>query len=163
VQIACQVCGEPFTPTCTRNIICPKVTCKKQAVRANYLKYLDAHPNAHRDGSRKYRALHGYTEPWPAKRAMGIEINTLKTETPCTDCGSRFPPECMDFDHLDGEVKLNNAGTMVAHGYSRESIMSEIAKCEIVCSNCHRIRTRKRRLKNGEGAEDCPVIIEEIV
>jgi hypothetical protein len=52
----------------------------------------------------------------------------------------------MDFDHISGEKK-NNVGTMVAHGHSRQAVMDEIAKCDLVCANCHRIRTRNRGIE----------------
>ena len=64
---------------------------------------------------------------------------------PCADCGNRFETCCMDFDHKDGSSKLFNIGTMFAHHYSMELIKEELAKCELVCANCHRIRTRNRR------------------
>jgi len=47
----------------------------------------------------------------------------------------------MDFDHVRG-VKLFNVGMMTSRSF--ELIDAEIAKCEIVCSNCHRIRTKQR-------------------
>jgi hypothetical protein len=66
-------------------------------------------------------------------------IESLKAN-PCADCGGTFPPECMDFDHLGDKFK-NLARLM---SYSLERIKEELAKCELVCANCHRIRTRKR-------------------
>jgi hypothetical protein len=45
----------------------------------------------------------------------------------------------MEFDHLPGFEKTNNVGNMKSR--SREAILAEIAKCEIVCGNCHRART----------------------
>lgn len=68
--------------------------------------------------------------------------DSLKTG-PCTDCGNRFPPVCMDWDHLPGQVKVRAVGMMLS--YSREKVLAEIAKCELVCANCHRIRTALRR------------------
>lgn len=63
---------------------------------------------------------------------------------PCLDCKGVFPPECMDFDHLPEYPK--SFGIMRAYAsYSKERILAEIAKCEIVCANCHRIRTAARR------------------
>lgn len=59
------------------------------------------------------------------------------------DCRGTFPPECMDFDHRPGEVKLFNVG--VYKRISSQKLEVEIAKCDIVCSNCHRIRTTARR------------------
>lgn len=68
-------------------------------------------------------------------------MDALKS-VPCMDCGNKFPPECMDFDHVRGEKKFDvGAGTTRA----LQVLLDEIAKCEVVCSNCHRSRTRRRR------------------
>lgn len=63
-------------------------------------------------------------------------------DVPCLDCGGRFPPECMDFDHRPGEVKLMEMGETMR---KLSLWLAEAAKCDIVCANCHRIRTRKSR------------------
>src|SRR5437899_1881059 len=63
---------------------------------------------------------------------------------PCTDCGIRFPPECMDFDHVRGK-KLFNVALTVGRSMSDTRFYAEIAKCEVVCANCHRTRTEHRR------------------
>ncbi len=55
----------------------------------------------------------------------------------------------MDFDHLrDKKSKKSAVGLMAMQEHSMKVILEEIAKCEVVCSNCHRIRTYgpKRRL-----------------
>ena len=70
---------------------------------------------------------------------------------PCVDCGNKFDACCMDFDHVRGE-KVYNIGSMFAHHYSKDLIEAELAKCELVCSNCHRIRTRDRRIGSGKNA-----------
>lgn len=82
---------------------------------------------------------------WYGKASENQAFYLAAKANPCTDCGNKFPSECMDFDHKPGEVKYNNVGTLVAHHYSKEAIVAEIAKCELVCSNCHRTRTAKRR------------------
>jgi len=61
-------------------------------------------------------------------------------DVPCADCGVRFPSVCMDFDHRDPNTKEFNISRSLAHR-SWESILAEIAKCDVVCANCHRIRT----------------------
>ena len=66
---------------------------------------------------------------------------TLKSK-PCTDCRQKFHPACMDFDHLYGKEQ---AISMI-RGRSIEKILKEISKCELVCANCHRLRTFKRKL-----------------
>lgn len=72
---------------------------------------------------------------------MRKRLADLKSN-PCTDCGQRFPVECMDFDHKYGE-KIKDVAKMV--DFSEEKLMAEIAKCELVCANCHRIRTKARK------------------
>jgi hypothetical protein len=61
---------------------------------------------------------------------------------PCSDCGHSFPPCAMDFDHVRGK-KNRNVGSMLLS--SRRLIDEEVAKCDLVCANCHRIRTQMRR------------------
>lgn len=62
---------------------------------------------------------------------------------PCVDCGNKFPSCCMDFDHVLGE-KRDDVAAMVRNNLGLETVLAEIAKCEIVCANCHRIRTLTR-------------------
>lgn len=84
-----------------------------------------------------------------ASNLRRIERNTarvreLKETTPCADCGVLYPYYVMDFDHVRG-AKVTTLSHMVAHGWSWKKIAAEIAKCDLVCSNCHRIRTHVRR------------------
>jgi hypothetical protein len=51
---------------------------------------------------------------------------------------------CMDFDHVRGK-KRYSISIMVAWAMLIDDIMDELKKCELVCSNCHRIRTESRR------------------
>lgn len=69
-------------------------------------------------------------------------VNVYKDQ-PCLDCGLRFPLECMDFDHVSG-TKIAGISQMIHHK-ATSVLLEEIAKCELVCANCHRIRTTKRR------------------
>lgn len=73
-------------------------------------------------------------------------VNELKNIS-CADCKIFYPPYVMDFDHVKG-VKILSVAKMISQCYALEDIMAEIAKCEVVCSNCHRIRTHMR--KNNE-------------
>src|SRR2546428_955701 len=74
---------------------------------------------------------------------------------PCADCGGEFPPYVMDFDHR-GDARKDFWILQRAGAVSRERLMTEIAKCDVVCANCHRARTHaraleRRRLRNEEG------------
>lgn len=75
------------------------------------------------------------------KRSVNQEIiyNILKNSK-CLDCGMSNPI-VLEFDHRDPSTKRFN----IADGYlkPKEELLQEVAKCDIVCANCHRIRTAK--------------------
>ena len=62
---------------------------------------------------------------------------------PCADCGGRFAQCSMDFDHRDPSQKRRLVTRMI--NGSLERMLAEVAKCDIVCANCHRLRTFERR------------------
>lgn len=62
----------------------------------------------------------------------------------CTDCGGRFPHPAMEWDHIDADTKVGNISKMLRRRVRLETILAEIAKCDLVCANCHRIRTHNR-------------------
>jgi hypothetical protein len=66
-------------------------------------------------------------------------------QKPCADCGIQYPYYVMDFDHREGETKKFSLYKI--HGATTKHILEEIAKCDVVCANCHRQRTHQRRLK----------------
>jgi hypothetical protein len=70
-------------------------------------------------------------------------VDRLKAKTPCADCRRKFPPICMDFDHL--RAKTRSIANLVSGAYRLALIKEEITRCELVCANCHRIRTAKRK------------------
>lgn len=69
-------------------------------------------------------------------------VDEIKHDKPCLDCNRIFAPYIMEFDHVRG-VKRHNIGKMANH--NRERVLEEIAKCELVCCVCHRIRSHARR------------------
>lgn len=74
-------------------------------------------------------------------------IQKLKTDTPCMDCKQYFHYSQLDFDHIaelgDKKDRISN----MVYRVSIERVMEELKKCQIVCSNCHRIRSFKRASK----------------
>ena len=67
----------------------------------------------------------------------------LKETTPCADCGGHFHHAAMHFDHVPGHLKHREVSTLVHQG-ARRAAMHEITKCELVCANCHAVRTYER-------------------
>ena len=76
------------------------------------------------------------------RRDMKLHIAKAK-DVPCVDCGNRYPPYVMDFDHRNPATKSDDIATII-NKLSWNKLYEEIAKCDVVCSNCHRIRTAKQ-------------------
>ncbi len=76
-------------------------------------------------------------------REKKIKMLRESKDVPCVDCDQRYPYYVMDFDHISGE-KNSVVSRIVVEG-SIKALAREILKCEVVCSNCHRIRTHKRK------------------
>jgi len=77
-----------------------------------------------------------------ARAKMIALVAELKSH-PCTDCGGHFPHFVMDFDHVRG-TKRGIISRMSKGRAALAKILDEIDKCEIVCANCHRLRTHLR-------------------
>lgn len=75
-------------------------------------------------------------------------MNALKSG-PCADCGIQYPPYAMDFDHVRGEKTIHVGSSKMFHS-PLDRVIEEIEKCDLVCSNCHRIRTHNRKHKEAE-------------
>ena len=75
------------------------------------------------------------------KQQFKQRLKEIKEKSGCVDCGETNHI-VLDFDHLSN--KKYNVSRMIHDGFSWAAIKKEIAKCEVVCSNCHRIRTHNR-------------------
>jgi len=74
-------------------------------------------------------------------RMRRMEFVKRLKERPCADCGIQYPWYVMQFDHV-GEKEFNLSDRK--QGLSEAKLLAEIAKCEIVCANCHAERTYQR-------------------
>lgn len=107
-------------------------------------------PQKRREYQRRYQAAHYKKKSEYYKTKAKEKQSLLKTiskelreENPCIDCGQFYPHYVMDFDHLPGSEKLMDPARLYKTG-SISKFLQEIDKCEIVCANCHRIRTHNR-------------------
>jgi hypothetical protein len=73
-------------------------------------------------------------------RALRVYLAEVKMARGCVDCGYREHPAALDFDHVSG-----TKDRLVSFAKSKAQALAEIEKCEVRCSNCHRIRTWERR------------------
>lgn len=74
---------------------------------------------------------------------------------PCLDCGES-DPIVLEFDHRDGVTKKFNIGDALRKGVSVQTLMTEIAKCDVRCANCHRRITYRRRGSTHKGVGTPP-------
>lgn len=72
-------------------------------------------------------------------------LRDLKDSTPCADCGNRYHFCMMDFDHVDETRKTFNLSSLPIQ-VSWDQVQEELEFCDIVCANCHRMRTWIRRV-----------------
>lgn len=70
-------------------------------------------------------------------------IQAYKERMGCIDCGSDYPHFVLEFDHLP-EFKKFGQVSHVLKKYGPDKAWEEIAKCDVVCSNCHKLRTNAR-------------------
>lgn len=74
-------------------------------------------------------------------------LHELKAK-PCTDCGGIFPHYVMEFDHVPerGEKKKNICELSGSSKFTSKRVQEELKKCDLVCANCHKVRTYLRKL-----------------
>lgn len=80
------------------------------------------------------------------RKEIGNYLNRIKEEQPCADCKTNYPYYVMDFDHVDGAAKEGLVSYFCKTGRIG-AMKREILKCEVVCANCHRLRTHARMQK----------------
>lgn len=122
--------------------------------------YYRQYYQTNKEHMRKY--YREYARKWRQKNKVKEQVRRAKIRNarreilanlkagPCLDCKKRFPPECMDFDHVEGIKKF----TIAKEGMyvSLQKLLAEIEKCELVCANCHRIRTKLRYQDNADNS-----------
>jgi hypothetical protein len=67
-------------------------------------------------------------------------VDKIKMDKGCSRCGYKEHPVALHFNHIHPCTKDRSVSKLVQKG-SMEPILREIAKCEILCANCHAIHT----------------------
>lgn len=84
------------------------------------------------------------------RRKIRKMIQDYKEFVGCVDCKVKHPHYILDFDHLPGTTDTMKVSRAVEYSITR--VIEEMLKCEVVCANCHRVRTYDRG-QNYRGAE----------
>lgn len=146
----CAICGE--------NKFLNQFNIKKKNVdRTIYDAYCRPCRRGYRE--RHYQANKQYYYLRVRERERRIEAMAAAAKArPCVDCGIQYAPWQMDFDHVSGK-KVERVSQLAHDSGSIRLVLAEIAKCEVVCANCHRNRTHLRlmALKEARRGESNPV------
>lgn len=94
----------------------------------------DRHRYHNGDKERKDR---NKKELYKRQRSM---LDLIKLASGCVDCGYKENAKALDFDHVRGKKEFN-IGDISQRSVSDERLMVEVAKCDVRCANCHRIKT----------------------
>lgn len=120
--------------------------CKKEKPFAEFYKRAPSQISKNGKPSASYQSrCKGclYLETRARHRVSYEAVAEIKTVRGCTDCGYNAHPAALQFDHLPEFEKSFD----IAQGITSRSlkkILAEIEKCEVVCGNCHAIRTYQR-------------------
>lgn len=125
----CGRCGHQLPPECFNRLR----EGRQWWCRSCFAAYFRARGDLHRQQS--------YAAKVVRMQALREHVLDHLRHTPCVDCGER-DPVVLEFDHV-GE-KVSSISKLVSDGASRTAVDTEIARCEVVCTNCHRRRTARR-------------------
>lgn len=86
-------------------------------------------------------------EKWKARNTAEVIGRMRKRKTllvkllggKCFDCRRRYPSCCFHFDHRNPKSKKYNLARILNYGLS--TLLSELVKCDLVCANCHAVRS----------------------
>ena len=77
------------------------------------------------------------------KKQIRDYISQYKEFRGCMDCGQKYPSYVLDLDHRDPNEKKFTPSRL-AKNNSWQQMIDELKKCDVVCANCHRIRTHDK-------------------
>ena len=70
----------------------------------------------------------------------------------CALCGYKKHAVALEFDHINPDEKLGTI-SRAYKGWGRKKLKDEIRKCQVLCSNCHRVKTMENK-DNERGRRD---------
>lgn len=79
----------------------------------------------------------------PKRETARLYVYKYLKEHPCVECGED-DPIVLEFDHINAETKTATVSKLMLGG-SIDELISEIAKCQVLCSNCHKRKTARQQ------------------
>lgn len=78
------------------------------------------------------------------KRLRQDQLYEYLSDKSCEECGIQ-DMRVLEFDHVDPKLKRFGIARGITNCYAWDEILLEIAKCRILCANCHKIRTAEQQ------------------
>lgn len=102
-------------------------------------------PEGHLGRCRTAEATRAHIEKVNRKKRQLITeryklLNAWKLERGCAACGYAEDPVALDLDHLEPAAKTGNISALIRHA-PWGMVLAELEKCQLLCSNCHRVKT----------------------
>jgi hypothetical protein len=123
----------------TRRVLAEVAKCDIVCANCHRIRTRDTEVSRPRRAPSSAPSQQARRRQWDEQSALLARLR----DVPCADCGNRFPTCAMDFDHRDPAQKEYTVSRMLLRT-STEAILAEATKCDIVCANCHRLRTAER-------------------
>lgn len=128
--------------------ICPTCKCKFEITVSSHQDYCKPCKRAYDREYHKTRSKEVLDRKWENQRKLRRRnaqfVWDYLLEHPCIECGNSNPI-VLEFDHRNGKKSEKYCiSNLVRYGFSLENIKAEIKKCDVMCANCHKIRTAKQ-------------------
>lgn len=120
--------------------------CQPRCARCHRRRTREQRPSSWRSADR-------LPPSWRRRLELQDRNDAIKLGRGCDDCGWSQWARGLDWDHVR-DFKVASISNLIANGRTWHEIEDEMAKCDLVCANCHRIRTAVRRLRAGVPARD---------
>ena len=123
----------------------------KERIIAYHRGWQKNNPGTRKVNNAKYRAVNR-TALAQKQRARHLAvrewIHGIKASLKCSKCGESRPI-CLDFHHTNGSDKEYAIAVMTHKNYSKEKFLKEMAKCIVLCRNCHAVEHWERRTEEN--------------
>lgn len=111
--------------------------CEPRCARCHRRMTMTRRPSSWRTGDK-------LPASWRARLIRQDFNDQLKIRLGCADCGWSGWARGLDWDHARGR-KEHDIAALINFGSPVDVLIAELGKCDVVCANCHRLRTASRR------------------
>lgn len=112
--------------------------CKKTKTLDKFSKRGNSRPNDYQNNCKECRAV----ENRERKRHMSSLVKRWKLRKGCLNCDFKAEHSCqLDIDHIIPKLSKGKCRQAINTGWSKKRMKEELSKCQVLCANCHRLKT----------------------